>query len=357
MDKSKFWPLAAACLLTAVITGCNRGEDNPTAEIDLSRAPDRQVLIRVGAGTVTAGDFRARLALETQIYTHKNEKRPDFKAALARYRESRVGAILPLLANQALLAHYVKTSGVVLPEDQKAFVLKSSLARCGWRDGVTAAAKSVGVAPEFLELQFLQAALTEKAREHFDPSCLTVTDAEIDEGLARQTAYYERAVATNAITYAACSNVLAKVVAGADFAATGAKVMGDDAEEAVRWGVFEYDELDTDEIRKWAFEAPIGAIGGPFALDDGLAIVKILERNDGALRQSMAAESVADVTLARINFPLVVEEPEPRTRDYVRKALLKWKGERAQERLFASLMEAHPLVYPQGTNFVFKVEQ
>lgn len=326
-------------------------------EVDLSLANDRQVLIRVGGDKVTAADFRARMAIETQIFTRKNERRPDFKEVLARYLKSRSGAILPLLVNQTLLARYAKENGIALSNERKQSLLKVSLARCGCRDGVEAAAKSFGVSQDFLELQLLQPTLTELAREHFDPHCTEVSEQEIDEGLARQTAYYERAVATNAITRAACSNVLAQVLAGADFAATGLKVMGDDASEAVRWGVFEYDELDTDEIRKWAFSAPIGSIGGPFELGDGLAIVKILSRNEGALHQSMAAESVADVTLARINFEMVNEEPEPRTRDYVRQALRKWKGEQAQKRLFESLMAAHPLVYPEGTNFVFTTEQ
>lgn len=345
-----------ACLMLAFL-GCDRAAVSASGEVDLGVVPDRQVLVSVGSEEVTAGDFRARLAVETCLYAHRYSKQPNFAGRLAAFRQKRVGEILPLLINQKLLSAYLSGEQLALPGADEASLLTAALKKCGWREGIEPAAQEAGVSPDFLKFQLLQPDLINLARAHFDPASTTVSDGEIDEGLARQTAYYERAVASNAVTYVTCSNALAKVRSGEDFALVGAAFLSAaDAEEAVRWGDFEHDELDTDEIRQWAFSAPIDSVGGPFELEDGLSIVKILARTEGTLQPSLASEGVADVTLARINFPLVVEEPEPRTREYVRKALLTWKGERAQRNLFECLTKASPLVYPNGTNFVLTVE-
>ena len=142
---------------------------------------------------------------------------------------------------------------------------------------------------------------------------------------------------------------------GADFSEIGLKRGEYEPKEASYWDRMEYSEIakENKTMAEWSFKAPIGSIGGPFELDDGLSIVKILERSEGTLHDSDASERVADVTLARITYYLVVPEPEPRTREFVRDSLTIWKKEQAQKGLFDELHSEMKLEYPHGTNFVF----
>ena len=127
-------------------------------------------------------------------------------------------------------------------------------------------------------------------------------------------------------------------------------------DEAVRWQICEYGEITCEELRDWAFSAPVGSIGGPFDVPDGLVIAKIVERTEGTLEESAVSEQVANVTLARIGFYMVVAEPEPRTREHVYEALMKWKAQNVQKLFFKSLHEGMKIEYPQGTNCVYNAQ-
>ena len=63
------------------------------------------------------------------------------------------------------------------------------------------------------------------------------------------------------------------------------------------------------------------------------------------------------MTLARITFYLVVPEPEPRTREFVKETLMTWKIDQVQKKLFDKLHAEMRLEYPHGSNFVFAVTE
>ena len=143
---------------------------------------------------------------------------------------------------------------------------------------------------------------------------------------------------------------------GLDFVEAAKKYSVFGPDEAERWTMDEYSEIANEKLRDWAFSAPVGSIGGPFDVPDGLAIVKIVDRSDGPLEPSLASELVANVTLSRIGFYMIVPDPEPRTREHVREALTKWKMKNAQMSFFKELHDGMKIEYPQGTNFVYNAE-
>ena len=354
-----------------LVAGCGDGESRVAAEngaVAVFTAPNETVLTRVGGDEITVGDFRHRLEFETAVHklTMIRSKNPpkDAEKRLAKFTEARARQVLPQLVHCALLDRYLdeKCGGREVEGAEK--ILEKAVKRYGKkirRKDLTLEgfAAELGVEPAYLRDQFLLPAREDKARLCFDPASTNVTEKEIDEGLKRMDAYTEKAVASNRVTWATCSNVLAQVRAGADFATIGKSYGAEDTEEATEWGWFNRDDFDMmakelPAFKEWAFAAKVGDIGGPFDIDDGLSIVKVVGRQDGTEAPSEASKQVEEVQLVRINFVMIEENPEPRTREHCREALLNWKARKAQERLFKGLFNETKIEYPNGTKIDFR---
>jgi len=346
-----------------IVAGCgdSEGVAPKNGSISVLTAPEKTVLCKVGDRSITVGDFRRRLAYETGIFrfTMMNAKQPpkDSAKRLAIFESQRLPNVLPELVHCALLDEYLASAcggrevkGAdkeiekavlhLLPKKQRAL-------------GLAGLVEKIGTTQDYFTEQVLVAAREEKARLVFDPSSDTVSEKEIDEGLARMEAYTARAVASNRVIWVSASNVLAQVKAGADFAELGRK-NGDAGEEGAEWGSFEKSELEGAALQNWAFTAKVGEVGGPFEVEDGLSVVKLLSREGGTESSSLASAKTAEATLARINFPLIEENPEPKTREHCHNALLGWKARKAKKQLFEKLFKEAKIEYPNGDTLDFK---
>ena len=351
------------------MSGC--GKEKPKGAIAVFTADPSVVIARVGERDITVGDFRRQLDLETAIHrvTMMKAKKPpkDPEVRVRKFSEFRARQILPKLVHCALLDRYLDAScgGREVEGAEKA--VDKGLKRYARRlrhKGLTLGdfAKELSVEPNYLRDQMLLAAREEKARLVFDPASTNVTEREIDEGLARLDAFIARAVASNRVTRAVCSNALEKVRSGADLAATAKAFGAEDSHDTEEWGWFGRDDFDMmardcPQFKDWAFKAKVGEIGGPFDVDDGLSIVKVLAHQAGTARPSMASGGTEEVQLARINFPMAEEDPEPRTREHCKDALLAWKASDAQKRLFTKLFNETKIEYPNGVKMNFKKEE
>lgn len=355
-------------LAIGALVGCGK-EAAPDGGIAVFTAPAETVIARVGEREITVGDYRKRFALETAIYRltmmNSKHKPKDAEKRLAGFERSRLRMILPQLVHVALLDNYLASScGGPTVEDEEAIVTQS-VRRLGGKIGKKGAALAevaaqVGVEPDYLRKQFLIQPQETKARLCFDPASTNVTEKEIDEGLQRMDAYTARAVASNKVTRATCVRTLVEVsAAGADFAEVAKTCGAENPQEAVEWGWFNREDFDMmakscPAFKRWAFTAKVGEIGGPFDIDDGLSIVKVIGHQEGSERDSMASKQVEEVQLVRINFAMAEEHPEPRTREHCRGALLTWKAQDAQNRLFTKLFNETKIDYPSGTKLNFK---
>ena len=362
----------AIFLAVGLLSGCGKESANaPKKSIAVFTADPSVVIARVGERDITVGDFRRQLDFETAIHrvTMMKAKKPpkDPEERVRKFSEFRARQILPKLVHCALLDRYLDASCGGREVDGAEKVVGKGVKRYANKlrqKGMTLEdlAKKLSVDPAFLKDQMLLSAREEKARLVFDPASTNVTEREIDEGLARLDAFIARAVASNRVTRATCSKALEKVRAGAGFAAT-AKAFGvEDPHEAEEWGWFSRDDFDMmakdcPQFKDWAFKAKVGEIGGPFDVDDGLSIVKVLERQAGTAQPSMASGGTEEVRLARINFPMAEENPEPRTREHCKDALLAWKAGDAQKRLFGKLFNETKIDYPNGAKMNFSKEE
>ena len=351
----KFSYLAIAALLMGIL-GCGKDSGDPRSVFDMRPGT---VLVRVNGQDVTAGDYRNRFAVERAIYRYQNRTKPanQLETACDRFMESRKPKVVTELINQSLVKGFMKDKGFSVPEDVLENAMKGYLKKFKYKGSVKAFADELGVDEKYLRDQLTAPERVAAARNVFGKGPFTVSEKEVDEGLERQTKYYERAVASNAVTYVTASNVFKEVKAGLDFKEAAKKYSQFDPEDGERWQRLDAPEITNPEMKKWAFSAPLGSVGGPWDMDDGLCIFKLLERTEGTMEDSVVTEMVADVTLARISFYMLNPEPEPRTREFVKDALLKWKQNQAQKSLFEELHAKMRLEYPSGTNINFKTTQ
>ena len=350
------------------LVGCGK-EKSSTDGIAVFSAPAETVLARVGEREITVGDYRKRLDFETSVYRltmmNAKHKPKDAEKRLAGFERSRLRQILPQLVHVALLDRYLESAcgGPAVKDEGK--IVARAVKKLGAKIGKKGAALEdvagkIGVEPDYLKKQFLIPPQETKARLCFDPASTNVTEKEIDEGLARLDAYTARAVASNKVTRATCERTLAEVRSpGADFAAIAKTCGADNPQEAVEWGWFNREDFDMmakscPAFKRWAFTAKVGDIGGPFDIDDGLSIVKVVGHQEGSEKVSMASKQVEEVQLVRINFAMAEEHPEPRTREHCRSALLAWKAQDAQNRLFTKLFNEATIAYPSGSKLNFK---
>lgn len=359
-----------AVLAAGLLSGCgkNESEANAGGKIAVFTADPGIVLVRVGDRDITVGDFRRRVDYETSVYklTMMKSKKPprDAEKRLQQFAASRARRALPQLIHCVLLDRYLDAScggRAVAGGDKIVDATVRRYAKKLRRKDLTleSFAAELAVEPGYLRDQLLLPLREDKARLVFDPASTNVTEKEIDEGLARLDAYTERAIATNRMMRAACSNAFAAVKSGGDFEAVARRFGAETPSEATEWGWFNRDDFDVmakdcPGFAEWAFKAKVGEIGGPYELDDGLSIVKVVGHQEGTERVSMAAEKTEEVQLVRINFPMTVENPEPRTREHCREALLKWKAKDAQNRLFEKLFNETEINYPSGTKLDYR---
>lgn len=319
--------------------GCSRQEQEPDV-IHIRTGDAGSKLVEIGdVAKVTCGDVRSRIEFERGLWKIRNAKMSaaEQEARLAAFTEKRFEYILPEVIHQKMVGILSKEKKVALTAEEEEAEVKRMLAAFRFTGGIEKFAAAVGCDVEYAKEQLCVSALMKKIREAEDAEVKVVTEKEVDEGLQRLSDYYDRAVASNRVTWTTCSNVLQQINEGLDFAKAGEMYGYNNGSEGERWGSFEKGELDTPAIQDWAFEAPRGAMK-IFELGDGISIVKVIGTEN-------RTNSMAEVELARINFAMVEPEPEPRTRDYVRSALLKWKAENVQKSLFEKASEKYPIKF------------
>ena len=351
--------------IVAIMAGCEEKQPIEQSSIkalkaegpvNVFTAPEDAVLVNVNGEAITAGDFRNRYSLEESIYRSrkKNLTVEQLERATLQFMENRKFKILALLVNQELISQYLDKESIKISENEAQSEIELSLKKLSFKGTLDTYAEKLKVNANYLKEQLLVPIEERKAYERFGGAPIEVSEKEITEGILRQDRYYERAVASNAVTYATCSNLYKKIVKdNLNFIEAGKTYGQYSIEDAEYWERMEATEIENPDMKKWAFTAPVGSIGGPFDLEDGLSIVKILERTEGTLEESAVSLGVSEVTLARITFYMLDPEPEPRTREFVRSALYNREKNRRLKRLFEKLHSEMKLDYPYGNNFIF----
>lgn len=189
-------------------------------------------------------------------------------------------------------------------------------------------------------------------RETEHGQSLKVTPSDVDTRIREIKAYHERAEATNQLVMAKGRTIYEQLKKGEDFM----KLAGiySEAEETPKgtWGTFLKGELDDAKIRESAFSLPVGGVSEPIDTEEGLVLLKVLDRKVEVLGPAVEPSGPATVTLGRILLRMAQGGAGTKlpTREEVEKALMNQKVKELQQKWIPSLVATATIAYPNGTN-------
>jgi hypothetical protein len=195
-------------------------------------------------------------------------------------------------------------------------------------------------------------ALIRSFREAEHQQKLTVSKEEVDEQLKKTKAYHERAEATNQLVTAKGKAICEQLKKGEDFIKL-AGLYSETVDKPVgEWGTFLKGEIENVQIREAAFSLPVGAVSEPFDTEEGLVIIKVIERTQEVHGPTTVPSEPVTVKLGRIVLRLAeggahVSLP---SREAVEKFLLNQKIKDLQNEWIPSLVAKARVEYPYGTN-------
>ena len=175
---------------------------------------------------------------------------------------------------------------------------------------------------------------------------LKVTDqdlAEIRERTKRFNASWE---ATNRLIMARGKALCERIRAGEDFFAVARQESDDPESTEGLWGTFTRLEIQDAQVRHAAFTLPVGAVSEPFDTEEGMVIIKVLERSGV---DAPVANSLATVKLGRILVPLLETRSLPDDKR-LRREVERERLRELQLEWFKVLKQHARIEYPNGTN-------
>ena len=357
-------PILALTLLT--LTGC-RDAGKPQLDPGVfvgetqKQIPEMkgdEIIVAVNAAALTRLRFDQALALQETLYKLRN---PNATSVEAKFFMRNIGRsiINDFVSRQLLFQEATHKKISVLPD-----------ARVIAENGVNAIATrqkktleqfyvSLGENGTLLKTMVAEDALIHSLHLAQHADRLRVTDADIDARLAELTAYNDMCIATNKLVMAKGRELYEQLKADADFATLAREASAfNDEEPDGDWGVFYPHEIEDPNVRKAAFDLlPVGGISEPLDTEEGLVIIKVLER-EGAGADSVVTLNALRAHLARIVLPLAdggADYTLP-SRDEVRKYLERQRLMTVQHETLRPLRAAAHIEYPNGTNFWSKAK-
>ena len=202
------------------------------------------------------------------------------------------------------------------------------------------------------EAKAVRADLDEQAlivtlRENQFGDRLKITDADIQKARDRIVEYNRRGEATNALVKARGAAVCERLRKGEDFAKVADEVSEYQEEKGGYWGEFSRGEIDDAAVRHAAFTLPVGAVSEPFDTEEGLFIIKVLDRKGV---DAIGSTQEATVKLGRILLRLAEFQTVPDEKT-LRKDVEKERLKELQGDWLKGLNKQAHLEFPNGTNF------
>ena len=189
----------------------------------------------------------------------------------------------------------------------------------------------------------------------------SVDIAEASNLVARIDLINDECAASNELQRVALKEALSSVEGGRSFKEAAEEFSEIKPNEGEFWGTFSKKELALYEHKgvdftEWAFSAPVGSVTKePVQLDDGVAIVKILDRVEGVEVPSIVATvGVGSVDLARITRR-AFDPPKRLTPEEARASIAAERTKNAQVEYNQKLFMASHVEYPNGTNLWDKI--
>ena len=355
-------------LLAVVLVGCSPKEP-PKAPGEyvgenarlMSELGNNDVILRVNGHDFTKADFLVAVSMQDKIrrmcagdpLTGENKPAEEY----SRWARPRT---LSEILRHALVRQYAEKNNITATKEELDVYVSKLLAKLR-RKGRTlqSVAEEFGKDEGRLFISYVEDdVLAQPLRNHFDTEhTLNITDEDVIAVSNRIVRYQANAAASNAVERAALEAALAEIKAGGDFAAI-AKKYSETPEDGELWGEFLFEEMtDEESLAEWVAGAYKNDVSGILLLDDGMSVVKVVDRHPEDVPFSQQYEERRDIwKLARITRKYY-ETTEDRTRPEIVRMLTDFRNKKLQKKVGKVIMEQAVIEWPHGTNFFPKAKQ
>lgn len=312
--------------------------------------PD-DVIVSVNGRTLTRSEYDLMLASVAQLHRANNPgSNPQQLASRAAYRAKRM--VREFITKEMLLQEAERQGVEATPahwQEAGRALEKIAAEKNVEIDQLADAAES--------ELRLAYQVARENARilalrqQHFGAS-LQVTPEDI-AGAKKRIAEYNRICAvTNQLVLSRAKVIVERIRGGEDFFAVALDATEDEEYPDGQWGELTRFDFDEPEVEKEAFVLEVGKVSDPIMTDDGVVIIKVLERK--GIDTPVALEEPT-VTLGRIL--LMIGHPiEGKTDEILHHEIGQERLRQLQTPWFQEMRKKTRLEYPNGTNFFPKVK-
>ena len=356
--------LIAAVLL---VSGCGKDEQrapglyvDETKSILMKDLSPRDVIVRINGVDITKKDFLVRRSLNEKVYRLRNKIELGVKNKKVRaYIQSEQKSIPDEYIRHELVRQAADAAGIEVSEKRLKAEFKKFLNYIGRpKDSMEKIVALVGEDEGRVLLDFMRDGI--RAEVLRDRSATngyyTVTDEMVSNHMARITAWNKNADRLNAKSRKKAMQFKEKVLKGGDFAELGKRFAQINPDYAEKWESFQLMEL-TDEdsqLREWLKTANKGDVSDPIDLDDGIAIVKVVDKWKEP--QGPGHEPVDEFELVRCTFK-AYQSTLVETEDEIRRQYLIELQKHLAVQLGERLWKEAVIEFPNGCDFFGKIKK
>ena len=356
-------------LLIAVLLVAGCGKDEPKAPglyIDETKSvlmkdlSPRDVVVRVNGVGITKHDFLVRRSLNEKIYRLRNKIELGTKNKKAKsYIQSMEKSIPDEYIRHELVRQAADEAGITVSEKRLKSEYKKFLNYIGRpKDSMEKVIALIGEEEGRVLVDFMRDGIrAEVLRDSLATNgYYTVTDEMVSNHLARITAWNENADRLNAKARKKANQFREKVMNGGDFVELGKKTAQIRPEYAEKWDSFQLMEFteENQQLRDWLTTANAGDISGPIDLDDGIAIVKVVDKWKEP--QGEGHEPVDEFELIRCTFK-AYQYTLVETEDQIRRQYMLELQKNLMGQLGEQLWKKAVIEFPNGCDFFGKIKK
>ena len=344
-----------AMAIATLVFGCDKTDVNALGFADLH---DSDAVVTLNGKKLTWGEIRHRLDYEYRLFVLKNRKNglEPTGDEVMEFRPTRLKSLIAELANAELFEQQIEKDGVSASEKTIQVIRQDFLE--GFRShnvtSVVQVASLLGVPVAYIEDLIKKDADRREYLIRKDPLIEFVPPEEIAKRKERISAYNVRCATSNELQWAKLEHVKKEIDAGLDFAEAAEKYGECKKHHARRWMNGTYEDLIKEAAEKepkladWAFSAPVGSVGGPFAMTDGYSLVKIVTRREGA-KFMVEGANLGLVNMVRMTVNAFKMIPDKSDALFAAD-LSDYRERKGIKRELDSLWSCAKVDYPCGTN-------
>ncbi len=358
-DRYLFFKIASVSFFLAVAMGCKREADQPltqgfkvgTSSKLIEEMAPSDVIVSVNGTPLTRENYDDAMAVKEALFllSRPGAQKQDVKI----YRPHWSSTLLQeFIARQVILQaarakkHQPSAEAVQISRTDMGALLKVEE-----RD-LERKFTELGRVGRSMKTLMDENALIRSFREAEHGASLKVSPADIEARIQGIKAYHERAEATNRLVIAKGRRIYEQAKKGEDFLKLAALYSEAEDKPLGEWGTFVKGEIENAKVREAAFTLPVGSVSEPIDMEEGLVLIKIVERTQEVLGPAVEPSGPSTVKLMRILLRLAEGGADAQLppREHVEMAVATQKVKDLQQNWIPALMANSLIEYPNGTN-------